>query len=161
MIMTATIRRRSCRDGGFTLTELLVVMVIGAVLVSIAIPAYTSQVQKSRRTDARTAVLDLASREERFYSTNTAYTIDPTQVGYAPIGSGAVFPQNVTPNNYYQITVVVPNPAWAGTGPSFLITATPAPGSPQVNDAQCTSFSVDQTGLQSATGTLGNACWQN
>jgi type IV pilus assembly protein PilE len=145
---------------GFTLVELMTVVVIGTILVALAIPAYTSQVQKSRRTDARTAVLDLAGREERFFSTNTAYSADPTQLGYAPLGSGAVFPQLVG-SNYYQITVVTPNPAWTGNGPSFLVTATPAPGSSQLNDTQCTSFMVDQTGLQTATGSLGNSCWQN
>jgi len=148
----------SRRETGFTLAELMIVIVIAAILISIAVPAYTSQTRKSRRTEAKTAVLDLASREERYFSTNNQYTTDPTLLGYAPVGSGAVFPQSA--GTYYQITVAVPDPAWAGGGPSFIVTATPGAGSQQLQDTQCTAFSVTQTGSQSATGTLGNACWQ-
>jgi type IV pilus assembly protein PilE len=146
------------RRAGFTLTELMIVVVIAAILVSIAIPAYTYETRKSRRTEAKTAVLDLASREERYFSTNNQYSADPTLLGYAPIGSGAVFPQST--GTYYQITVTVPDPAWAGGGPSYIVTATPSAGGPQVQDAACTAFSITQTGSQTATGTLGNACWQ-
>ncbi|MGH8219198.1 MAG: type IV pilin protein [Steroidobacteraceae bacterium] len=145
------------RGAGFTLVELMIVIVIATILISVAIPAYTSQTRKSRRTEAKTAVLDLASREERYFSTNNQYTTDPTLLGYAALGSGATFPQSA--GSYYQITVAVPDPSWAGGGPSYLVTATPSAGSQQLQDAQCTSFSVTQTGSQAATGTLGNACW--
>jgi len=156
--MMANRRALPCsRETGFTLVELMIVVVIATILVSVAIPAYTSQTRKSRRTEAKTAVLDLASREERYFSTNNQYTNDPTLLGYAPVGSGAVFPQST--GTYYQITVTVPDPAWAGGGPSYIVTATPSAGSPQLQDAQCTAFNVTQTGSQTATGTLGNACW--
>src|SRR5438132_12993393 len=60
---------------GFTLIELMVVVAIVTILFSIAIPSYMSYIRQSRRTEAKTAVLDLAGREERFLSTNpTAYT---------------------------------------------------------------------------------------
>ncbi len=137
---------------GFTLIELMIVLVILAIVVAIAVPMYSSQVQQSRRTEARTAVLELAGREEKYFSANNSYTDDPTQLGYAPVGSGAAFP--LSTGTYYQIAVPV------ATATTYLITAAPSPGSPQNNDAQCTSFSVDQTGNQTATGTLGNACWQ-
>ena len=42
-------------SGGFTLIELMVTVAIVAILATIASAAYTSQVQKSRRTDARNA----------------------------------------------------------------------------------------------------------
>jgi type IV pilus assembly protein PilE len=146
------------RAAGFTLVELMIVIVIATILISVAIPAYTSQMRKSRRTEAKTAVLDLASREERYFSTNNQYTADPTLLGYAPLGSGASFPQSA--GTYYQITVAVPDPGWTGAGPSFKVTATPSAGSPQLQDTACTAFTVTQTGSQKATGTLGDACWQ-
>lgn len=142
------------RAAGFTLTELMIVVVIVAILASIAVPLYNQQVRESRRTEAKTAVLDLASREERYFSTANSYTDDPTLLGYAPAGSGETFP--LSTGTYYQITVTVAsNPT-----PSFTVTASPSAGSPQAADAQCTSFSVTQTGEQTATGTLGDACWQ-
>jgi type IV pilus assembly protein PilE len=147
--------------GGFTLIELMVVVVIATILVSIAVPSYMSQVRQSRRTEAKTAVLDLASREERYFSTNGAiYSITPADLGYV-----GPFPANVAPDNYYQITVCSPaancdpnpNPPPA---PSYYITATPVAGSSQAADAQCQSFSVDSTGQQFSTGTLtSQQCW--
>jgi len=58
-----------------------------------------SQVRKSRRTEARTALLDLAAREERFFSTNSAYTNVPANLGYA-----GTFPAPVG-SSYYQVNV--------------------------------------------------------
>lgn len=151
-------RRPTLRNAlaGFTLIELMVVVVVATILATIAIPAYTSQIRKSRRTEAKTAVLDLASREERYFSTSNSYTTDPTMLGYA--SSATSFP--LSAGTYYQITVQVPDKDWTGGGPSYIITATPDTGSSQAQDTQCTSFSVTQTGLQSATGTLGSGCWK-
>ena len=54
---------------GFTLIELMVTVAIVAILATIAATSYTSQVMKSRRTDARNVLLDLAGREEKIFST--------------------------------------------------------------------------------------------
>ena len=89
------------RARGFTLIELLVVVVIGAILLAIAAPTYMTSIRKSRRTDARTALLYLASREERYMSSNNAYTNTAANLGYAAlpttVGSG-----------YYTVTVGAP-----------------------------------------------------
>jgi len=158
--MQLHITTRSSR--GFTLIELMVVVVIATILLSIAVPSYISQVRQSRRTEAKTAVLDLASREERYFSTNGAiYSITPTDLGY----TGGAFPAPVGSDNYYTITVCAPaancdpnaNPPAA---PSYYITATPVAGSSQAGDAQCQSFSVDSTGQQFSTGALtSQQCW--
>jgi type IV pilus assembly protein PilE len=155
--MTNRIPYRRLCSAGFTLTELMIVVVIVTILALIAIPSYNAQIRQSRRTEARTAVLELASREEKYFSTANSYSTDPTQLGYSAT-AGAMFPQST--GEYYQINVTVPDPSWTGTGPSYVITATPATGSPQYSDTQCTSFSVTQTGVETATGTLGDACWQ-
>ena len=55
---------------GMTLIELMMVVVIATILMSIAVPSYMSQVRQSRRIEAKTALLDLAGREERFFSTS-------------------------------------------------------------------------------------------
>src|SRR3954466_15994752 len=98
------------RMAGFTLIELMVTLVVAAILISIAVPSYQTQVRKSRRTEARNAVMDLAAREERYYSVNNAYTDAALELGYGndntvisglPIGSG-----------YYTVSVDLkaPNP---------------------------------------------------
>lgn len=164
--MALRIAVRPGRPTGFTLVELMVVVAIATILFAVAVPSYISYVRQSRRTEARTAVLDLAGREERFFSTNGAsYTSTPASVGYTgawPISIGT---------NYYQITVCVPASAncTAGLGmpnppaaPSYTVVATPVAGQSQASDAQCTAFAVDSTGQQFATGSGGTTyCWAN
>ena len=142
------------RADGFTLVELMVTVLVVAILFGIAVPTYTSQTQKARRTDARSALLDLAGREERFLSVATSYSQTPTNLGYA----GASFPQQV--GSYYQINVTV-TAGVPPTPPSFLITATPT--STQVNDSTCAKFTVDQIG-QHKSNDVNNVdtsatCW--
>jgi type IV pilus assembly protein PilE len=144
---------------GFTLIELMVTIVVATILVAIAVPAYTSQIRKSRRTEARTALLDLASREERFNSTNSAYTSSLANLGYA----GTAWPVKVG-SGYYQVTAVVCAAvtcgADTGTGAAFLLTAQPV--APQDKDTICASFTLDNTGSQQVTGTASgtpSSCW--
>ena len=119
--------------------------------------AYTSQVQKSRRTDARSALLDLAGREEKLFSTTNAYSATPSDLGYAPVGTP--FPITVG-SGYYQVSVAAPDPNQAGAAGTYSITAT-AIGT-QANDAACVTLSVNQLGAQTSTGTgTAATCWQN
>jgi type IV pilus assembly protein PilE len=144
------------RSFGFSLIELMTALAVVAILMVIAVPAYLNQIRESRRTEAKTALLDLAGREETLFSTTNAYSNVPASVGY---GAGA-FPMAVG-SNYYTVNVQVPNPNIAA--PSFLITATPVAGSSQVNDAPCQVFTVDQLGNQKALNAGGadnsTTCW--
>jgi type IV pilus assembly protein PilE len=144
------------RSGGFTLIELMITVVVLAIIVGIAMPAYTQQIHKSRRTDARNALLDLAGREERFLSIQGAYSQVPTDVGY----TGA-WPQ-VIMNGYYSVQVFSPDPAAVNPGnPSFIIKAT-AVGL-QASDTDCATFTVNQVGVQTAQNSANvdntPTCW--
>jgi len=144
---------------GFTLIELMIAVAVVSILATIAITSYTSQVQKSRRTDARSALLDLAGREEKLFSTANAYSALPSDLGYGAVGT----PWPITVGSgYYQVTVVSPDPAQAAGTASYSITAVPVPGSSQVNDTTCASLSVNQLGSQTSTGTgTASTCWGN
>jgi type IV pilus assembly protein PilE len=135
------------QSGGFTLIELMIAVVVVAILVGIAVPSYTTQVRKSRRTEARNALLDIAAREERFLSVQNNYTALPAQVGYTAAAGWPV----VVGSGYYQIDVQLPTPT------SFIATAT-AIGA-QANDATCAVLSVNEIGQQTAT-TMPD-CWGN
>jgi type IV pilus assembly protein PilE len=130
---------------GFTLIELMVTLVVATVLLTIAIPSYMAHIREARRTEAKTALVDLAGREETLFSTTNNYSTVPTNLGYG----GANFPVSVG-SNYYTVNVQVPNPAANSPANSFLITATPVAGSSQAKDGACQSFSVDQLGNQTA-----------
>ncbi len=147
---------------GFSLIELMIVLAIGALLAAIALPMYTKQVQHSRRVEARTALLDIAGREERYLSVSGSYTTLPANLGYA--AGAPAFPMAVG-SGYYQVNVAVAVPA-APNPPTYTVSATPTAGSSQLKDLQCLYFSVNNTGKQfsSATGAAGAdtsaTCWQ-
>jgi type IV pilus assembly protein PilE len=139
-------------SAGFTLIELMITVVIATVLITIAIPAYNGEIRKSRRTDAKTALLDLAGREERFYNTNNTYSSLPSDLGYN--ATARAFPMPVG-NGYYTVNVVV-TPAAGIVGPTYTITAVPLTAD-QLNDTQCLLFTLTNTGAQTATNA---SCWQ-
>ncbi|HSY05548.1 MAG TPA: type IV pilin protein [Steroidobacteraceae bacterium] len=164
--MESSANRRSSR--GFTLVELMVVVVIAAILLAVGVPSYSNYVRQARRTDARTAVLDLAGREERYFSTNAAaYSPLPANLGYG----GGGWPI-VVGSGYYQVTVCSPANANCAAGlnmpnppaaPSFTVVAQSI--GTQVKDVPCSLFAVDSTGQQYAVSGAGAAntafCWSN
>ncbi|MFM9423883.1 type IV pilus assembly protein PilE [Variovorax sp. GrIS 2.14] len=151
--------RRNCAlkgASGFTLIELMIVVAVVGILAGIAYPSYNQYVLKSRRADARNAVLDLASRQERYFSVNNAYTNLPTALGY---GGSSAFPisVNVSGQSYYTLSAT-----FSATPAGFVATATPT--SSQVADTKCYSFQVDQSGAQTNLDSGGSpltssGCW--
>ena len=144
------------RARGFTLIELLTAMVVSAILMAIAFASYSSQIRKSRRTEAKTAMLDLAGREERNLSTTNTYSAVPAELGY----SAPAYPMLIG-DGYYALNVVVVPPA-AGVPAQFTITATPV--GDQAKDTGCAVFTVDQQGNRLATDSSGAdasaTCWR-
>lgn len=137
---------------GFTLIELMITVAIVGILAAVALPSYTRYIQKSRRNDAKTSLLDLASRQERFFTTNQGYTVTPANLGFSgafPLGIPS--PSAIT----YNINVTV-----SGTG-NTSFSATAVPVGPQAADA-CGTYRVNELGVQSVTGASLSAtdCWK-
>jgi type IV pilus assembly protein PilE len=61
---------------GFTLTELLIVIVIVGVLAAIAIPVYTNYMQRARRADGKTALEQLRAAQEMCRGEKGSYSTD-------------------------------------------------------------------------------------
>lgn len=173
MINIKTTRRASV--SGFTLIELMVVVAIVSIIVAIAVPTYQNQIRHSRRTDAKTALLDASVREEKYLSLANTYSATPANIGYT--GS---FPQKVG-SGYYQIYVCMGTAttttassasctatSGATTGTSFVVAAIAIAGTSQAKDTSCQYYAVDNTGTQyssdNVAGTSGNnttpTCWQ-
>jgi type IV pilus assembly protein PilE len=122
------------KNSGFTLIELIIVIVIVGILASIALPSYQDSVRKARRSDAKAALLENANFMERFYTENNTYTLGGTAL-------------SITSTNYYDLDPTT-------SGASYTLKATPT-GS-QTSDS-CGNLSITNTGLKSATGT--GSCW--
>ena len=132
---------------GITLLELMAVVVVIGVLASIAIPSYRQYSMRAQRTEAKSALLQLQTNQERFYLANRTYSDDPAALG---------FPGDITERGAYALTIVDADAA------GYTATATPRVGG-DINmtaDAQCTTFSITADGQRTATGADGGAnCW--
>lgn len=71
------------RMRGVTLLELMIVVVIVGILASIAYPSYRQHVQRAKRTEAMSALLRIATEQERFYLNNNTYTANLEELGFA------------------------------------------------------------------------------
>jgi type IV pilus assembly protein PilE len=117
---------------GFTLIELMVAVAVVAILAMIAIPAYTAQMIKGRRSSAEAVLLDIAQRQQQYFLDSRAYAPDWATVG-------TTIPVNVSA--YYLIKTA----PGAGLPPTFTATATPLPGTAQAGDV---TLIIDQTGAK-------------
>ncbi len=88
---------------GFTLTELLVVVLVIAILASIAVPLYTRTVRKSYASDAMNVLSSAAQRQENYFINNGKYAEGFTQLG-APVkgleGDKAISQAGVVVGNF-------------------------------------------------------------
>ncbi len=143
------------KDKGFTLMELMITIAILAILTGIAYPSYAQYMMSSRRETAKTALLDLAGKETKYYSVNNTFTVTLTDLGFS-VATNVPVPDSSS--TYYTITVTTNGTGAIADG--FLATATPT--GVQAAD-NCGSFSVDETGNKSYTpnGTDPGAasCW--
>jgi type IV pilus assembly protein PilE len=129
---------------GFTLIELLIVVVIVAVLAAIALPGYQEHVRKTRRTQAKTDMVEIAQKLEREFTLNRSYGgYDKTSFDQSPRTGDKYYDIAYTPDTLVD---------------SYTITATPY-GS-QASDTKCGTLSLGSNGVKTADGTLGVAgCW--
>lgn len=142
---SATSPARTTKNlAGFTLLELMIVVLIIGVLSGIATSYFGDNVQKSRRTDARTTLLSTASTLEKckaIYGTfNNAN---------CSIASGASID---SAEGYYSI-------AATSAATTFSLTASPVSGKSQEKDTDCKTISVNNLGEQTATGDDPTTCW--
>lgn len=139
---------------GFTLIEAMVVVVIIAILAAIAYPSYISQIRKSKRAAAKSALLEIANREEQFFFSNSAYTDDLTTFGYSDptYFSKESIPTSASANAVYQLTAAITS---CGTTPCFKIQAVPQ--NDQVNDT-CGTFSLTSSNEKEPDPATSD-CW--
>lgn len=125
---------------GFTLIEVMIVVAIISILAAIAYPSYQKYVQQGARAKARAVLMDVAQKEERYFTTNGSYCSSSTTCTWL-----------VPPSDLrYSISVTVP-----GATSAYDIKATPLSGYP---DSDCGTLTLSALGVKSASGS-GPYCW--
>lgn len=102
-------------EAGFTLVELMIVIIIVGILVTVALPAFQNQVIRGNRTAAQAEMLDIANRQQQYLLSNRAY-MDKTTLE----ASGYSLDPDVAKHYVYTITLASVPP------PAYVITFTPS-----------------------------------
>lgn len=136
---------------GVTLMELLVVIAILGIIAAVAVPTYRKYLIRTNRAEAKIALLQLQTAQEKFYMQNNTFTDDvPTA---SPAGLGLL---SITETGKYDINV-----ALAGDGQSYTATASPHANGGQEDDMECINFTITNLGTRGVSGPKGTqACWR-
>ncbi|HEX5045536.1 MAG TPA: type IV pilin protein [Gammaproteobacteria bacterium] len=133
------------RAAGYTLMELMTAVVIVAILATIATPSYRAYLLRVHRTTAKSALLSIATSQERYYLTHRTYGTIAQLAGdnYA----------TTSENGMYTLTMEVANAA------TFTAKATATVGTNGVNmtkDTKCQWFQITAAGVRTASSP---DCW--
>lgn len=142
---------------GFTLVELMIVVLIVGVLAAVAYPSYRESSRRSNRTEAKALLADAAARQERFFSDFNTYTTYMTALNYAADPA-------ISENAYYQLDAVA---GVTGIRTSFQLEATVRDPGGQSDDTECWKMTLDNLGQKRSQDDGGNAnpappnepCW--
>mgnify|MGYP001215710884 CR=1 FL=1 len=155
------------RMRGFTLIELMIVVVVVAILAAVAIPSYRDYVIRSKRSAAKQVLMEAAQYLERNYTAAGCYNFADTPSCMAQSGSATVQPSTLlrAPSEGRQSYAV--SWAYSNSGTQYTLTATPCadagdcPASAETSfrDPACGALTLTQTGLRGADGDLAT-CWQ-
>ena len=145
-------QRLRASSAGFSLIEVMIVLVIIGILMLVAVPGYQESMKKSRRADGMRDLIELTARQERFYAQYSRYTDDIDSE------DGLNLERTTSSEGHYDLRVVAcADKAADDFSACYVLQAVPK--GIQEKDSDCGTLSVDSKGQRSASGTLGSACW--
>jgi len=141
---------------GFTLLEMVTVLVVAAILYFVALPGYQHAVLKSGRAAARGILLDVMTRQEEYFINNKRYAVALTDLGlpepfYINRQAQAVEQARAA----YQVDLAIEEDIFVGVAA--------VPRNRQAEDGNCMTFSLSRTGIRAVSGSFAGEpghCWQ-
>jgi type IV pilus assembly protein PilE len=143
------------KQKGFTLIELMTVVVIVAILLMVALPSYQQQVRKTRRSLGKAELMEVMARQEQFFLDHRRFASVLTELGYPASPYAIDVDSNdqpaTTPDRIYLIDITT-------LSNSFTLFAIPQLS--QFGDRLCGTLSLTSIGLKAATGSGSQSeCW--
>jgi type IV pilus assembly protein PilE len=116
------------KSKGFTLIELMIVVVVVAILAAVAYPSYRESVKRGNRRAAQAVMMEIVNREHQYFIANRIYA-DTAALNYT-------LPPDVSGNYTHAVTLD------AGPPPGFTVTFTAIGG--QVSDGNLSISSLGE-----------------
>ncbi|MGC1854320.1 MAG: type IV pilin protein [Candidatus Aquirickettsiella sp.] len=126
-------------EHGFSLFELLIVLVIIGILARISYPIYTHALVKTHRTEAKIALMNLAQHMEIYYLANNNSYEDAT--------FNKLHLKDITEKDFYQLTL-------KSSAITYQLSA-----KAKFSDSECYLFMLNQLGEKTNAGSGSNLCW--
>lgn len=123
------------RQAGFSLTELMIAVIVVGILAAVAMPSYTQYVQRSNQSAAQQFLMEVASRSEQYRMDARDY---PEAIGDNAGELDVSIPDQV--NQVYAVSISTDNNA---TPPRYMITADPRTGTQQED---MSTLTIDSAG---------------
>ena len=136
------------RSRGFTLIEVLVVVVVIALLAAIAYPSYRDHIRKSSRVAAQQELLELSAMQEKIYLNSNAFTSKLTNAYDGTTAGGLGKTSGKSTDGRYTL-------ALTATAQSYTLSATPVTGSQQDGDG---AFQLASTGTRTCPNPAPSWC---
>lgn len=143
---------------GFTLIELMITVAIIGILSAVALPSYKEYMDRSRRAEMQTVLMEAAGYMERFYSENFRYDKDTAGTALSLPAALNRAPKETGSAKNYDITV-------EAEARSFTLTAKRYSSGPMSKDS-CGDFTLTNTGVKGlankptgSTKTVAD-CWR-
>ncbi len=151
---------------GFSLIELMIVIVIAGILVGIAVPSYSRYVERSKRAAAYACMTQVSAVMEQIYADSFKFTVDldgdsSDEFGNASgvcaaNGSDCESLEQISGECADQISANYTLRLGSITAKQFSLVAYPTSAD---FDTQCGELTLGHNGKASASGSLGDDCF--
>jgi type IV pilus assembly protein PilE len=145
---------------GFTLVELMIVIMIVAILAAIAYPAFNRYAFRARRAEGKDMLMQAATAEERYFTNFNTYINVPATLNLPATSLNQYYTLNIAAGTLNPVTCAVQ--AGVITN-SYVVSAVIDVSKPQANDA-CGTLMLDNQGVRCPNPTnvaanVNGSCW--
>ncbi len=140
------------RSRGFNLIELMITLLVIAILMSLAYPAYQGRVIQARRADGHRLLYEAAQRQQQHFTEYGFYT---KYIDTEPDGIKGLRMKQDSQEGYYRLS----SDFIDEDNTTYTLTATAL--SPQTADTECGDLTLTHLNVKdcSATDCDVNRCW--